>query len=137
MKLKDTVTNEEDTLPNGLLWTDEFNWTPVRATNTYALSGALIIEQGKRLAGRPISLEAPQDDMAWVSRGLVQTLREWSERLNRRFLLTLEYPADNRAFTVVFDCSSDPIGAEPVKGFASHATADEFRVSLKFIEVTA
>lgn len=135
MKLKDTVTNEEVTLPNDLLWQDEFNWTPIRATNTYTLSGALVIEQGKRLAGRPISLEAPQPDMAWVSRGLAQTLKEWSERLNRRFLLTFEYPTDTRQFLVVFDCSTEPIGAETVRGFASHASDHEFRISLKFIEV--
>lgn len=137
MKLKDTVTNEEISLPNGLIWVDEFDWTPLQATNTYTLSGALVIEQGKRLAGRPISLESPQDDMAWVSRGLVSVLLSWAQRAERRFLLSLEYPTDTRQFLVVFNCSVDPIGARPVRGFASHTPESEFRVALKFIEVAA
>lgn len=136
MKLIDITTNAELSLPNDLLWRDEFEWTPVVATNTYTLTGALIIEQGVRQAGRPISLQAPDQSMAWVTRSTVQTLRDWSALAGRKFRLVFEYPADTRQFVVMFDHASDAIGAEPVKGFPSHASGDWFTVSLKFIEVT-
>jgi hypothetical protein len=136
MRLVDLTTLEELPLPNDLLWKDEFEWTPVVATNTFTLTGALIIEQGVRQAGRPISLQAPEQDMAWVTRATVQTLRNWSAIAGRKFRLVFEYPTDVRQWVVVFNHSTDPIGAEPVKGFPGHASGDWFRVSLKFIEVT-
>lgn len=134
MRLIDQVTLEELPLPNDLLWTDEFQWTPVQATNTYTLTGALIIEQGVRQAGRPITLAA-DPDMAWVTRATVQKLRDWSAIAGRKFKLVLEYATDVRQFVVVFRHEGDPVGAAPVKGFPGHADGDWFRVSLKFIEV--
>ncbi len=136
MKLIDQVTLQELTLPNDLLWTDELSWTPVVATNTYTLTGSLIIEQGVRQAGRPITLSA-DPDMAWVTRGTVEVLRSWSAITDRKFKLVLEYPTDTRQFLVVFRHDGDPITASPVKGFPEHRSDDWFRVALKFLEVTA
>lgn len=135
MKLINLTTNEELQLPNDLLWSDEFEWSPVAANNTYTLTGALVIQQSVRQAGRPISLKAPEQDMAWVTRSTVQKLRDWSATAGRQFRLVFEYPADTRQWVVVFAHADDPIGAEPVKGFPGHAAGDWFRVSLKFIEV--
>ena len=135
MKLIDLTTNEELLLPNDLLWSDEFEWSPVVANNTYTLTGSLVIQQGVRQAGRPISLKAPEQDMAWVTRATVQKLRDWSAIAGRQFRLVLEYPTDSRQWVVVFAHADDPIGAEPAKGFPGHAAGDWFRVSLKFIEV--
>lgn len=134
MRLVDQVTLQELVLPNDLLWTDELSWTPVVATNTYTLTGALIIEQGMRQAGRPITLQA-DPDMAWVRRSMVESLRAASSIAGRRFKLILEYPTDVRQFIVVFRHDSDPISASPVKGFPEHRADDWFRVSLKFLEV--
>ncbi len=134
MRLIDQVTFQELALPNDLLWTDELSWTPVMATNTYTLTGSLIIEQGVRQAGRPITLQA-EPDMAWVTRTTVETLRAWSAIAGRRFKLVLEYPTDVRQFLVVFRHDGDPIAANPVKGFPEHRPDDWFRVSLKFLEV--
>lgn len=134
MKLIDQVTLQELALPNDLLWTDELSWTPVVATNTYTLTGSLIIEQGVRQAGRPITLQA-DPDMAWVTRTTVETLRAWSAITDRRFKLVLQYPTDTREFLVVFRHDGDPIQASPVKGFPEHRPDDWFRVALKFLEV--
>lgn len=135
MKLRDLTTNAELALPNDLLWSDEFEWSPVAANNQYSLGGSLIIQQGVRLAGRPISLRPPEQDMAFVPRSTVQTLRDWAAIPGRKFRLTFEYPTDTREFVVVFAHAEDPISAEPAKGFPSHKAADWFRVSPKFIEV--
>ncbi|MBX7228424.1 MAG: hypothetical protein K1X48_02310 [Burkholderiaceae bacterium] len=135
MKLIDQVTLEELLLPNDLLWSDEFDWSPVEATNTYTLTGSLIIEQGTKQAGRPISLSA-EPDMAFVTRATVQTLRNWAAIAGRKFKLVFQYPSDTRQFLVVFNHADEPISAEPVKGFPGHESNDWFRISLKFLEVT-
>lgn len=135
MKLIDQVTLEELILPNDLLWSDEFDWSPVEATNTYTLTGSLIIEQGTKQAGRPISLNA-EPDMAFVTRATVQTLRNWAAIAGRKFKLVFQYPSDTRQFFVVFNHADEPVSAEPVKGFPGHESNDWFRVSLKFLEVT-
>jgi hypothetical protein len=135
MRLVDQTSLAEIALPNDLLWVDEFKWTPVSSTGSYSLAGSLIIEQGVKLAGRPITLEPPELEMAWVSRTTVHALKEAASLPDRKFKLLLEYPTDSREFLVVFAPDTDPIEASPVKGFPGHADGDWFRVSLKLIEV--
>lgn len=135
MKLIDQVTLEEILLPNDLLWVDEFRWTPVASSSWYSLAGSLIIEQGVKLAGRPITLEPPDNEMAWVSRSVHEALRAAAAIPARRFKLVLEYPTDSREFLVAFAPVDDPIDGNPAKGFPCHEAGDWFRVSLQFIEV--
>jgi hypothetical protein len=134
VKLIDQTTLEELTLPNDLLWSDEFEWSQVVAVNGYTLTGALVIEQGVRLAGRPFTLTAEQD-MAWVTRAVVQKLKDWAGYSGRKFKLIFEYPTDNRQFLVTFSHDSTPVTSRPVKGFPGHDNSDYFSVSLKFLEV--
>ena len=122
-------------LPNDMFWVDEHKWTPAVAKTTYSLTGALIIEGAAKLTGRPITLQPPSD-MAWLPRTVVDTLRQWSATPNRRFKLVLEYPSDTRQFTVVFRHQDTPLEAEPVKGFPGHDSADWFKVTLRFTDVS-
>lgn len=126
----------EIVLPDELLWVDEFNWVEAGQTRTRALQGSLIIETSKAIAGRPISLEAP-DDMAWVTRAVLEDLYAWASLENTVFTLEFEYPTDTRTFQVMFDQEeeSSAIQASPVKKFPSHSQNDYFSVKLKFFEV--
>lgn len=135
MKLIDQVTLAVINLPNDLLWVDEFRWSPVASTSSYSLAGSLIIEQGVKLAGRPITLEPPDNEMAWVSRSTHEALRAAAAIPARRFKLVLEYPTDLREFLVAFAPVDDPIDGNPVKGFPEHEPDAWFSVKLKFIEV--
>ena len=135
MKLIDQVTLAEILLPNDLLWVDEFRWTPVASSSSYSLAGALIIEQGVKLAGGPISLEGPDNEMAWISRTVHEALRAAAATPARRFKLMLEYPTDAREFLVAFAPVDDPIDGNPVKGFPEQEPDSRFSEKLKFIEV--
>lgn len=135
MRLVDQTSLAEIALPNDLLWTDEFKWTPVSSTGSYSLAGSLIIEQGVKLAGRPITLEPPELEMAWVPRSTVHALKEAAALPARKFKLLLEYPTDSREFLVVFAPDTDPVEASPVKGFPEHTPDAWFQVKLKFVEV--
>jgi hypothetical protein len=135
MKLIDQVTLAEIQLPNDLLWEDEFKWSPKASTPSWALSGSLIVEHGIRLAGRPITLTPPDNEMAWVSRNTHELLRAAAAIPARRFKLMLEYPTDTRQFLVAFAPVDEAISGNPVKGFPEHEANAWFSLTLKFIEV--
>lgn len=134
MKLIDPSTNDEIKLPDDMYWIDEFKWQPRVSNSTYSLSGALIVEEGVRLAGRPITLQPPED-LAWIPRAIVSKLRTWASYPSRRFILQFEYPTDTRQFVVIFAPDGEPVESDPVKGFPQHRDDDWFKIKLKFVEV--
>lgn len=60
-------------LPDDLLWSDEWEWTPLVQSAEYSLTGALIVENATRLAGRPVTLAADKPDL-WVYRETLDSL---------------------------------------------------------------
>lgn len=122
-------------LPNDLLWQDELSWVPVVATHEYSLTGALLVYPSTKQAGRPITLEAPDEEMAWVPRSTVAQLLSWASLPDATFTLVFEYPTDTRTFSVGFNTSLVPVEAKPVKGFPQHAADDWFHVTIRLFEV--
>ena len=90
-------------LPNGLRFSVEFDWTPVTQATAYSLTGALIVEQAEKQAGRPITLVGGKD-FAWLTRTEVAALKALLDA-GEEMTLTLH---DNRTFTVL------PAGDEPL-----------------------
>ena len=63
--LLDTVT-----LPDDLLWINEFNWNPIEQQANRSLSGALLVQEQTLLYGRSIILSGGQE-VGWVKRSTV------------------------------------------------------------------
>ncbi len=105
------ITLGSITLPGDLRWSDEFTWTPVARTADYSLTGALIIQEAVKQAGRPITLEAKNESLGyvWLDRATLLALKTLAETPVWSGLLTL---ADARSFTVAF--RDDGLTAEPV-----------------------
>lgn len=122
---------EQIDLPDDLLWTEEFQWSPVVAVQSYTLTGALVIDQAVRRAGRPISLVGPAD-MAWVTRQTVRTLHAWAAEADARAVLALR---DGRQFTVAFRHADGAIEAEPVLGLPAWRDGDWYRLTLRLVEI--
>ena len=115
------------------MWTDEFNWSPVVSSVETTLSGALVIDTAQRQNGRPISLSAPRDDMAWATRSTVAQLALWATVPDERFLLTLD---NEQSFNVVYRHHDAPvIEASPVRGHTSFADDDYWHIKVKFMEI--
>ncbi len=135
MQLKNLADEVALMLPDDLLWSDEHSWSPTVASNSYLITGALLIQSATRLAGRPITLVGAPD-MAWVTRSTVEQLRLWAAVAltdsTGRFLLSL---VDGRAFTVAFRHTETAIDAEPVLGFPARADTDFYRLTLRFLEL--
>lgn len=137
MKLIDNVTAAVIDLPDDLMWTDELEWVALVATKEYSLTGSLVVQQAVKLSGRPISLEASELEMGWVTREVAMAVIAAASIPNRKFTLMLEYPTDTRSFIVLFDNSEKSVEAHTVKGFPEHELDAYYKVKIKLIEVPA
>lgn len=122
------------TLPQGLRWSDEFDWNPLAQASEYSLTGALLVEQTAKQAGRPITLIGGKD-FAWLSRADVIALKTLLDTGNV-MTLTLH---DARSFTVI-PADDAALGVSPLptvkdSGPANpSSTARYVLESLKLIE---
>lgn len=118
-------------LPQDMRWTDEFEWSAVaQTTPVYSLSGAVLVQQGLKLAGRPISLEGE-----WVWHGLstLRTLRDWSDIPGLQLTLT-HY--DGRSFNVIFRLHDKVFGqVEPVHYATPEEDGDRYTFGILLMTV--
>lgn len=113
-----------------MTWTGEFDWPTVIRAREYSLTGALIVDSGQRLAGRPITLVGDVSG-GWIARTTVDALRVLASELPGQFVLQL---ADGRSFNVIFD-ADEPIRAEPIFPIADPDGAFWYVATIKLIEV--
>lgn len=114
-------------------WTDEFGWSPVEQSKEYTIGGSLIIQEGIKLAGRPITLDSGRD--VFVERDVVTQLTdESSASAGKTYTLTLP---DGRTKPVIFDHSRNPVDASSPKIFRqrSMATDSLYNLTIRFIEL--
>lgn len=135
MQLKNLQTSAIVPLPNDLLWTDEYAWTPTASKMDVLITGAIVIQSAIKQAGRPITLSADAD-MGWVPRSTVETIREWAgvaiSDTTGRFELTLH---DGRVLIVAFRHDDTPIDASPVLGLPYRNDNDWYNVTVRFLEI--
>lgn len=134
MKLVRKSTSEAVTLSDGFLWSDEFDWNPIEQKQDRAVDGALIIQEGIKKSGRPITLTADKN-MAWLKRHIVSKLKDWSI-LQEKFELQFNYFHDKRTFNVLFNHQDKAIEASPVLEHPSISDDDEYNVTLRFLELS-
>ena len=90
-------TNAVLELPDRLRWTDEHDWSPLaQASPQYSLGGAVIVQQGTMLAGRPVTLGG---EWIWLPRATLLTLAAWADVPELE--MTLAHP-DGRQLNVCF-----------------------------------
>lgn len=77
------VTLNSVTLPDDLIWRDEFDWAPVEQVVTPTLTGALLVEDTLQPHGRPITL------VGHCTRALVQELKVLEAVPSQLLTLTL------------------------------------------------
>lgn len=135
MKLKRETTNQTVPLEDGFLWSDEFDWKPIEQNIERAVDGTLIIQEGKKKSGRPITLLSKDGNQGWIRRSNLSILKDWSALQGEKFTLEFEYPHDTRQFNVIFNHAEGAIEAEPVKGFPAISDDDYYKATLKFLEV--
>lgn len=133
-KLTNTVTNAVIMLSDSLYPSEEHDYSAIAETHKYALDGTMIVEQSVRQAGKPYTMQAP-DNMAWLPRSTINALKAERDKLGATFWL--DYLSDGavKRVKVMFDNSGDAITAKPVRGYISPSLDDPFIVTLKFLEI--
>jgi hypothetical protein len=105
-------------LPEALSWADEYSWSPIVQSQTFTTTGALLIEEHVKLAGKPYTLEG-SEDRSWCTRELVDTLKAWAATPGIQMVLTVRGIARN----VTFDHSKGALAGLPVQFFADGSVA--------------
>ena len=82
------ITLDGMTLPDGLIWEDEFDWTPVSQEVTVTITGSLLVQEGAALAGRPITLTGYEDG-CWTTRSVIEALYAWAQTADKVMTLVL------------------------------------------------
>lgn len=97
-------------IPAGMVWSDEFDWTPVESTSEYSIGGSLLVDVGARLAGQPVTLSGAEDQ-GWISRTALAAVYALTATPGATYTLTL---ADGRSFDVMFSPAQEAISARPL-----------------------
>ncbi len=128
-------------LPADLQWTDEFTAWKVGQQARPSLTGALIVQESSRQAGRPITLQTTRDGTAYVGVVSLPTLRalQASESEARLAPLDLVMPAHNsgeRSFQVRWRRTDGPaIEVDPTRFAVPALDADLFSITLRLMTV--
>lgn len=123
---KDNNTRLE--LPDLLRWTDEHDWSPLaQAQPQYSLGGAVIVQQGSKLAGRPVTLGG-EDDHNWLRRETLATLHDWAAVPELE--LTLDYHGGK--YNVIFRNHEQALAASPV-WWTNDADSDWYRAEIRLM----
>lgn len=126
------MTLDDTTLPDDLLWINEFDWNPVAQTTERSLSGALLVQEGQLSHGRSIVLSG-NGEAGWVSRLTVKNLYALAKAANKTMSLTLP---DGRQFSVIFDrANGSGLETRQLIPFAYPDDDDLYLVTLRLITV--
>lgn len=119
------------TLPDTLLWKDEFTWAKVLKQVGYSANGALLIEESVKQTGRTITLIG-QANVDVVNRTTLLALLTQAELTGNELTLVFE---DARSFNVMF-ASEKPIEFNPIVSYNALSTGALFEiVAINLMEV--
>ena len=120
------------TLPDDLLWINEFDWNPVMQSTDRSLTGAMLVQEQGKLYGRPIELSGGSE-AGWVSRSTVVDLLALSKIANKVMTLTLP---DLREYSVIFDRQSgSPIESQQIMPFAYPDDDHHYRLTIRLMTI--
>lgn len=60
-----TVTLDGFAFPEGVIWPDRYDFTPIQTAKAFALDGSLILENNIKLAGMPITIKTERLADGW------------------------------------------------------------------------
>jgi len=125
-----TLSDETTTLalPPDLDWQDEFGWTPVEHSTDYTLAGNLMVQEGARQDGRPITLYGGKEG-AWASRSTVEALYAMASIPEHTMTLTLW----ERTFNVMF--RRPALSAVPIRRQANPGPDHQYAITINLMEV--
>ena len=119
-------------LTERLLWTDEYDWSPVEQASAYSTTGALLVDVAVKQAGQTITLVGTET-AAWISRALCDTLQAWASLPGIQLDLVLR----GTTHQVMFDHAQGGFSAQPIWKLVDGEITDEliYVPTFKFLKV--
>jgi len=120
-------------LSDDLRWADEAEWARVEQSVERSITGALIVQVADRTeAGRPITLDPPDEQSAWMPRSTLTQLLAWAAVPGKQ--LTLSLRGSTR--TVMFRHQDAPVIQQtPVFFFSDAADTDQHLITVKLMQL--
>lgn len=118
-------------LPEGLIWANEFDWSPVKQTIKRSLTGANLIGSGIKVKGQRMQLSGNNQgyDTCWIERAPLLILYA---KLDDNVAMSVVLD-DGRTFDVKFDSTTIPIIAKAVNYFSNPDDSDRYVLSINLI----
>lgn len=132
-KLVDVLSDDSIVLSDGMLYEQEHDWSPVVGQATRTLSGAIVLQEHRRVGGRPVTLKSLPNH-GWLKRQVLNQLRDARDKSGEYWLYYLA-DGESKRLKVVFDSTQKAIVSSPVAGKPSPHLNDYFAVELRFLEV--
>ena len=124
------------TLPDDLLRTDEYGYSPVRQSVTPTLTGALWVDVSTLQTGEPITISGGRDDngvYGAITRTQLAALRAMANQPGQPHTLTY----CGQAYTVIWRHHDAPaVAAEDVVPFSDLSQSDFVIPTLKFTVIS-
>lgn len=112
-------------------WVDEYEWDVIAQEQERSLSGALLVQEGVKLHGRPITLSS--NGGVWTPLSDVRQLEVLRDQAGRVMPLTLP---DGREFFVIFNrINGAPVEARQLERLVSPPDDHPYDVTLRLITV--
>lgn len=132
MSITLTYSGTTATLSDRLIWTNEYDWSPVDQATAYSTTGALLVDVAVKLAGQPITLDGNSTN-AWITRALCDTLKAWAALPGIELDLVLR----GSTHRVMFDHAQGGFSAQPIWRLADGEITQEllYLPTFKFLKV--
>ena len=112
-------------------WIDEFAWDAVEQGQERTLTGALVVQEGLKLYGRPITLAA--NGGVWTPLSVVRQLEVLRDQRGLVMPLTLPGGATH---SVIFNrASGQALEAKPIERLVEPGPDDPYEITLRLITV--
>lgn len=118
-------------LGDQLEWVDEFTWDAVAQEQERSLGGQLLVQEGLKIHGRPITLRSGGGE--WTPLSVVRQLEVLRDQRLRVMPLVLP---DGRSFSVIFNrADGAPLEAEPLFRTVVPQPDDDYLITVRLITV--
>lgn len=112
-------------------WTDEWEWDPVAQEQERSLTGGLIVQEGVKRYGRPITLAS--NGGAWFTLATVRALEALRDQSGIVMLLTL--PTGDEHYVTWNRVDGSPLQAKPLHRIVAPGPHWLYELTLKLITV--